>query len=283
MKRRLEEDVDFSEEETLYDKTQSKFQSSLSFMEKKIEEYRKVFHLLCGLIDRVPRDVIFCIAKSYYDVWSIPENGFESIRPTRSLVPGKTKKDTSILVHITSFSEEANDTQIVILVVDFKENNAYSIVKASCKRYRIQNANPMMNIQFQIVLIRQLIIETQERCAGLDRNIMSYICSDNPMFRAILQLMNPFSALCKTYLHTADNEWCLSMLGAIFEYDKPEYTEESESSKSIASGIGKFTRSVALTTPYHIDYYDQDGDKLIPSIILYPLTLALSHHQSKRG
>lgn len=262
MKRRLEPDTVVA--------------SPSSFLDRKISEYHQIFHLLYCLIDELPQDVIFCIAKSYIDLWSIPECIFNEQKITTR--PSSGYLAISFLVSISDGTEIPETIKLNIMVVEFHDQYRYTIKSARAAIY-ITNGMTLIQTHAMLVLVLMQII-SETRNTYHNDEVVVHVSIDNRHIEVMLRGFAPFQRVC-TAAHVSKTiaKEASKYMGLITEHHRPGYMDET---KEMALIIEKYTQSVVLSNPYQMIYYNHEGTpETHINNLLYPLVLCLEHHHLK--
>lgn len=265
MKRRLEPDT----VET------SKNQSSLSFLDRKISEYHQIFHLLYGLIDELPQDVIFCIAECYIDLWSIPESIIFNEQMIRTR-PRNGYLAISFLISITD--ETPNTIKLNRMVVEFHDQYRYTIKSTRACVYLTGDTTILETYGMLVYIMIQMTDEIRDEYHNDD--MVVHISIDNKSIEVMLRGFDPFYRVCAaSHITETTAKEASKYMGLITEHHKPGYVDET---KEVALVIEKYTQSVTLSNPYQLIYYNYDGEQETHiRNRLYPLILCLEHHHLK--
>ncbi len=272
MKRKLEED-----RHTNKQVTQSPYLAS------KVKEYHLVFHILCGLIDTLSKDVAFTIGYYYYHLWSTPDNALEAHQVFLSPINGLLSFTPCKAVVIHSAVSETDPFAITMtsLHISFDHKGRYTIEHTITTWERLHRFDDQYRANYIYDRVQRVV-----KNEGSEVYMTAYVCVDNDVLEKKLESLGHILRANRIVLYKSDPLWRnnTSLMDVIFQYEKPRvqqpFYEEylMDPVRILLCLMLGYTCHVSLK-PYRM-CYENDNEQDSSRTLLYLLIVVLNDYKN---
>ncbi len=270
MKRKLEED-------TYPDKqiNQSPYLAS------KVKEYHLVFHILCGLIDTLSKDVAFAIGQYYYHLWSKPENALEAhqvVLPSITDILNVTSCK-AVLVNSVFSDIDPHALTMTVLHIYFDQKGRYTIKHIITTREQLYRTDNEYRANYIYVRVESTV--KKERRGK--EFITAFVCVDNEILERKLESLGHIIRANRIVSYKSNPSWRTdtSLADVIFQFHKPILDVKDDyfmnESTVLLCQLQAYRCHVSLQ-PYRI-CYENDNITGVRSL-LYLLTVVLDDYKN---